>query len=69
MPCSSYTDPKVASVGLSRRAAEEQRVALDTYSTSLAHNDRAILEGTDDQRGLVQVQLHTPAHAISRDLP
>jgi pyruvate/2-oxoglutarate dehydrogenase complex dihydrolipoamide dehydrogenase (E3) component len=34
--------------------------AVDTYTSSLAHNDRAILEGEDAQRGFVKVRAAAP---------
>jgi len=47
--------PQVASVGLTRRDAEAAGVAVDTYSSSLEHNDRVILEGQAAGGGIVEI--------------
>jgi len=52
VPRCTFTDPEVASVGLTAAEASATGVAIDSYESSLTHNDRAILE---DQGGLVQV--------------
>jgi len=53
IPWCTYTDPEVAHVGLYEREAEQRRIAVDTYTQSLEHVDRAILDGED--RGFVKV--------------
>jgi pyruvate/2-oxoglutarate dehydrogenase complex dihydrolipoamide dehydrogenase (E3) component len=45
IPRVTYTDPEVASVGLSPREAAEQGIEIDTYREDLVHVDRAILDG------------------------
>jgi len=47
IPHVTYTWPEVASVGLNAREAESKGIQVDVYQTSLAHSDRAILEGLD----------------------
>ncbi|EOD05293.1 putative mercuric reductase [Emiliania huxleyi CCMP1516] len=55
VPRCCYTEPEVASVGLTRRDAEAAGVAVDTYSSSLEHNDRFILEGQAAGGGIVEI--------------
>ena len=45
VPRCVYTEPEAAAVGLTPSDAASQGLAIDRYTTSLAHNDRAILEG------------------------
>ena len=45
MPWCTYTDPEVAHVGLYARDAAAQGIAIDTYTTPLASNDRSRAEG------------------------
>merc|ERR1711957_957576 len=44
VPRVTFTEPEVASVGLNQDSAKREGVELDTYTTSLDHNDRCILE-------------------------
>jgi pyruvate/2-oxoglutarate dehydrogenase complex dihydrolipoamide dehydrogenase (E3) component len=45
VPWCTYTDPEVAGVGLTPQQAEQQGVALDTYTIPMSANDRARTEG------------------------
>jgi pyruvate/2-oxoglutarate dehydrogenase complex dihydrolipoamide dehydrogenase (E3) component len=45
IPWCTYTDPEVAGVGLTPQQAEQQGVALDTYTIPMSVNDRARTEG------------------------
>ena len=51
----TYTAPEVAHVGLYERDVAERGLRCDTFTTALAHNDRAILEGATD--GFVKVHV------------
>ena len=42
-------------MGLYERDCEERGIAIDTFKTSLEHNDRAILEGSTD--GFVKIHV------------
>ena len=53
IPWCTYTDPEVAHVGLYEREAEEKGIAVDSYTQSLEHVDRAILDG--EEQGFVKV--------------
>jgi pyruvate/2-oxoglutarate dehydrogenase complex dihydrolipoamide dehydrogenase (E3) component len=53
VPWATYTEPEVAHVGLYERDIASQGLACDTFTTALAHNDRAILEGATE--GFVKV--------------
>ena len=53
IPWATFTSPELAHVGLSSRKAEEQGVAIDTYTQELKDLDRAILEGENE--GFVRV--------------
>jgi len=55
VPRCVYTSPEVAGVGMSRTEADAQGVAVDAYTASLAHNDRAILDGEAGGGGFVEV--------------
>ncbi len=55
IPWCTYTEPEIAHVGLYAQQAEEQGVALDTFTRELAEVDRAILE--DRTRGFVRVHV------------
>jgi pyruvate/2-oxoglutarate dehydrogenase complex dihydrolipoamide dehydrogenase (E3) component len=55
VPRTTFTEPEVASCGVSNLvAAERAKIEVDVYSSSIAHNDRAILEG-DEPEGYVKV--------------
>ena len=53
IPWCTYTDPEVAHVGLYEREAEAKGIPVDTYTQSLEHVDRAILDG--EEQGFVKV--------------
>lgn len=55
IPRCVYTNPEVAGVGLTPSEAATKGLAVDVYRAALAHNDRAILEGSDDDGGFVEV--------------
>jgi pyruvate/2-oxoglutarate dehydrogenase complex dihydrolipoamide dehydrogenase (E3) component len=55
VPWCTYTDPEIAHVGLYARDAESQGVALDTYTTPLAANDRSRTEG--EEQGFVKIHV------------
>ncbi|HSJ99272.1 MAG TPA: mercuric reductase [Myxococcota bacterium] len=55
VPWCTYTDPEVAHVGLTPQQAEQQGIAIDTYTVELSSNDRARTEG--DTEGFAR--LHT----------
>jgi pyruvate/2-oxoglutarate dehydrogenase complex dihydrolipoamide dehydrogenase (E3) component len=49
IPAVAYTEPEYATVGLSSVAmAEQHGVSVDVYRAGLEHNDRAIIEGTNE---------------------
>jgi pyruvate/2-oxoglutarate dehydrogenase complex dihydrolipoamide dehydrogenase (E3) component len=45
VPRCCYTEPQLAAVGLTKAEAAASGIAIDTYVSSLEHNDRVILEG------------------------
>ena len=53
IPWCTYTDPEVAHVGLYELEAEEKGIPIDTYTQSLEHVDRAVLDG--EEQGFVKV--------------
>jgi len=53
IPWCTYTSPEIAHVGLSEQSAEEIGTAIDTYTQSFEHVDRAILDG--ETEGLVKI--------------
>ncbi len=53
IPWCTYVDPEVAHVGLYEREAEKRGIPVDTYTQSLEHVDRAILDG--EEQGFVKV--------------
>ncbi len=55
IPWCTYTSPELAHVGLSPKDAEDQGVAIDTFTQPLADVDRAILEG--ENTGFVRVHV------------
>jgi pyruvate/2-oxoglutarate dehydrogenase complex dihydrolipoamide dehydrogenase (E3) component len=55
IPWSTYTDPEIAHVGLYGRDAEEQGIAVDTFTVELSAVDRAVLDGED--AGFVKVHV------------
>jgi len=55
IPWCTYTSPELAQVGLTPREAEQQGVAIDTYTQPLDYVDRAILDG--ETEGFVRVHV------------
>ncbi len=55
VPWCTYTDPEIAHVGLYERDAEEQGIALATFSVPLDDVDRAVLDG--ESEGFVKIQV------------
>ena len=53
IPWATYTDPEVAHVGLTAKAAAEEGIAIDSFEIQLEHVDRTILEG--ETEGFVRV--------------
>jgi len=54
VPRCTFTEPEVASCGISNEvAAQRSGLEVDVYTSSIEHNDRAILEG--DRSGYVKV--------------
>jgi pyruvate/2-oxoglutarate dehydrogenase complex dihydrolipoamide dehydrogenase (E3) component len=53
VPWATYTSPEVAHVGIYPQEAEQQGIAIDTFTQDLADNDRAILTG--ETEGFVRV--------------
>ena len=51
----TYTEPEVATVGLTVGEAAQKGVEVERYYTSLEHNDRCILEGEDNEGGYVAI--------------
>jgi pyruvate/2-oxoglutarate dehydrogenase complex dihydrolipoamide dehydrogenase (E3) component len=62
IPWCTYTDPELAHVGLSPRDAEERGIAIQTFEQSLAHVDRAIVDGDTD--GFVRVHVRAGTDRI-----
>ncbi len=56
VPWATYTSPELAHVGIQPREAEEQGIAIDTYTQPLSGVDRAILEG--ESEGFVRVHVN-----------
>jgi pyruvate/2-oxoglutarate dehydrogenase complex dihydrolipoamide dehydrogenase (E3) component len=59
MPWCTYTDPELARVGLTAREAEARGIAVDTFTQSLEHVDRAICDGEDEGFARVHVRKGT----------
>jgi pyruvate/2-oxoglutarate dehydrogenase complex dihydrolipoamide dehydrogenase (E3) component len=55
IPWTTFTSPELAHVGLYPREAEEQNIAIDTYTQPFSGVDRAILDGEAD--GFVRVHV------------
>lgn len=53
IPWCTYTDPEVATVGLSEQAALKQEIAYEVTRYDIDDLDRAMVDGTD--RGFVKV--------------
>ncbi len=48
IPWCTYTSPELAHVGLSATTAEQQNIAVDTFTQALGEVDRAVLDGEKD---------------------
>jgi pyruvate/2-oxoglutarate dehydrogenase complex dihydrolipoamide dehydrogenase (E3) component len=55
IPWCTYTDPELAHVGLTPAEAVEKGIAVDTFTQSMAHVDRAVLDG--EAEGFVKVHV------------
>jgi pyruvate/2-oxoglutarate dehydrogenase complex dihydrolipoamide dehydrogenase (E3) component len=56
IPHCTYTDPEVASVGLTAREAQERGIALSTIRVPLGNVDRAVLDGETDGFAMVHMR-------------
>lgn len=45
IPRCTYTDPEIATVGLTETEARERGVAVDVLFEEMTHNDRAVVDG------------------------
>jgi pyruvate/2-oxoglutarate dehydrogenase complex dihydrolipoamide dehydrogenase (E3) component len=59
IPHCSYTDPELASVGLTAESAESKGISVTTYRLDLSENDRAVLNSDGPGLALVHVQSGT----------
>jgi pyruvate/2-oxoglutarate dehydrogenase complex dihydrolipoamide dehydrogenase (E3) component len=62
VPWCTYTDPEVAHVGLSERAAQARGIAVRTFVQELQDVDRAVLDGETD--GFVKVHVRAGTDRI-----
>ncbi len=62
IPWCTYTDPEVAHVGLSEQSATQQGIAVQTFTQSFAHVDRAVLDG--ETEGFVKVHIRAGSDRI-----
>jgi len=53
VPWCTYTDPEIAHVGLYAHEAQEQGIAIDTFTFHFDENDRAVADG--EEEGFVKV--------------
>ena len=63
IPRCTYTDPEVASLGLTRLSARDQGIELDSYTRRLADVDRAMADGEAD--GFVTVHVRKGTDRIA----
>ena len=59
IPWCTYTEPEIAHVGLYEKQAQEQGIAIDTFTRELREVDRAILEGHTNGLARVHVRKGT----------
>jgi pyruvate/2-oxoglutarate dehydrogenase complex dihydrolipoamide dehydrogenase (E3) component len=59
IPWCTYTEPEIAHVGLYEKQAQEQGIAIDTFTRKLSDVDRAILEGHTNGLARVHVRKGT----------
>jgi pyruvate/2-oxoglutarate dehydrogenase complex dihydrolipoamide dehydrogenase (E3) component len=62
MPWCTYTDPELASVGLSEREAAARGIAIDTFTVDLTDVDRAVCDG--EETGFVRVRVRRGSDRI-----
>jgi pyruvate/2-oxoglutarate dehydrogenase complex dihydrolipoamide dehydrogenase (E3) component len=62
VPRCTYTDPEIAQVGLTAAEAEEQGLAVTTFTVPLAEVDRAVLDG--ESEGFARVHLRKGSDKI-----
>ena len=55
IPWATYTSPEVSHVGIYPEEAAEKGLEIETFTQSLEHNDRAILEGVNE--GFIRVHV------------
>ncbi len=60
VPWTTYTDPEVAHVGLTAKAAAERGIATGTYREDLRRVDRAILDGEEGGFAVIHTRRGTP---------
>lgn len=63
IPWCTYTAPEIAHVGVYEREAQEQGIAIDTYTQHFAEVDRAILSG--ETEGFVKVSTYRGTDRIA----
>ncbi|MDD2463485.1 MAG: mercuric reductase [Desulfobulbus sp.] len=59
VPRCTYTDPEIAQVGMSANEAEQQGIAVDTFTVSLEEVDRAVLDSETEGFARVHVRKGT----------
>ncbi|MFL5342949.1 MAG: mercuric reductase [Gemmataceae bacterium] len=62
IPWCTYTDPEVAHVGLYEAEAKARGIDVQTFTESMAHVDRAVLDG--DTNGFVKVHVRAGSDRI-----
>lgn len=62
IPWCTYTSPELAHVGLNERNAQQEGIAIDTFTQSLAEVDRAILDG--ETEGFVRIHVRRGTDTI-----
>lgn len=62
VPWCTYTDPEIAHVGLSAHEAEQQGLAVQTFTVPLSDVDRAVLDG--ETEGFARVHLQKGSDKI-----
>jgi pyruvate/2-oxoglutarate dehydrogenase complex dihydrolipoamide dehydrogenase (E3) component len=62
IPWCTYTSPEIAHVGLSEADAQREGTPIDTWTQSLEHVDRAILDGQTD--GVVRIHTRRGSDTI-----
>jgi pyruvate/2-oxoglutarate dehydrogenase complex dihydrolipoamide dehydrogenase (E3) component len=59
VPWCTYTDPEIAHVGLYARDAEQQGIAVDTFTTPFSTVDRAVADGEEEGFAKIHVRKGT----------